>query len=458
VAATGAALRDGARDMAREFAGVATDSRDVRPGQLFVAIGGPTFDGNAFAAAALAAGAGGVLVSDAALARSLPAGAVVLVHPDTRRALVDLGAWHRSRLTCPVVAVTGSAGKTSTKEILATLLARVGPTVRAPKSFNNAIGVPHTLLLADEHTRAVVLEVGTSGPGEIAALARIARPDVAIITLIGHGHLERLVDLDGVCAEKGALGTALTPDDHLVLNADDPYCERLRAMTRASVRTFGVRGRGDFVATDLEATEQGSRFRVRGLPVHVPLVGLHHVQNVLAALAAADALGHRIDELVPALSELQGAPHRMQRMRVGGLVLVDDTYNSNPDSARAAVRALSALPSAGRRVMVLGDMLELGASSAHLHHQLGVEVAAARFELLVCVGELGADIAAGAIAGGMTRASVVHCTSTEEASERLGDLLRTGDTVLFKASRGLALERVVASVSERFGKEGHGRG
>jgi UDP-N-acetylmuramoyl-tripeptide--D-alanyl-D-alanine ligase len=446
--ATGGHVQRGAQS--RELSGVATDSREVRPGQLFIAISGPSFDGNAFARAALDAGAGAVLVSDAAVARELPSDAVVIVHPDTRRALVDLGAWHRSRLECPVFAITGSAGKTSTKNILATLLERAGPTVRAPKSFNNAIGVPYTLLLADEHTRAVVLELGTSSPGEIGALARIARPNVGVITLIGHGHLEQLGDLDGVCKEKGALGAALTPDDHLVLNADDPYCERLRAMTRATVHTFGLASSGasraDFLATDVATDAHGTRFRVRGRSVHVPLVGVHHVQNVLAAFAALGALGLPFFEYAPALSELQGAPHRMHRIEVGGLVLVDDTYNSNLDSARAAVRALSSLPSTMRRVMVLGDMLELGAQAERLHHQLGMDVAAARFELLVCVGELAAAIAAGALHGGMASDRVVHCTDTATAATCLDERLRTGDTVLFKASRGLALERLVEHV------------
>jgi UDP-N-acetylmuramoyl-tripeptide--D-alanyl-D-alanine ligase len=455
--ATGGHVQRGAQS--RELFGVATDSREVRPGQLFVAISGPSFDGNAFARAALDAGAGAVLVSDPAVAATLPSDAVVIVHTDTRRALVDLGAWHRSRLECPVFAITGSVGKTSTKNILATLLERAGPTVRAPKSFNNAIGVPYTLLLADEHTRAVVLEVGTSAPGEIGALARIARPNVGVITLIGHGHLEQLGDLDGVCKEKGALGAALTPDDHLVLNADDPYCERLRAMTRATVHTFSVAGavagaqvptgaaqRADLVATDVATDAHGTRFRVRGRSVHVPLVGVHHVANVVAAFAALDALRLPFFEYAPAQSELQGAPHRMQRIEVGGLVLVDDTYNSNLDSARAAVRALSSLPSAKRRVMVLGDMLELGAQSERLHHQLGMDVAAARFELLVCVGELAAAIAAGALQSGMASDRVVHCTDTAAAAACLDDRLRTGDTVLFKASRGLALERVVEHV------------
>ncbi|QDU84313.1 UDP-N-acetylmuramoyl-tripeptide--D-alanyl-D-alanine ligase MurF [Planctomycetes bacterium Pla163] len=457
LAATGAMPRDaGAHDELR-LVGVTTDTREVRPGQLFVAIEGPNFDGDRYAADAFGRGAGAVLVRREETARELPSDLAVAVAPDTVRALGDLAAWHRSRLTCPVLAITGSVAKTSTKNAAAALLSGVGHIAAAPKSFNNSIGVPHTLLLADDTTRAVVLEVGTSAPGEIAALTRIAKPVVGVITAIGHSHLEGLGGIEGVCEEKGQLGAELGPDDHLVLDSEGDFVDRLRSMTRANVRTFSVEGRGDWNARAVRDEVDHLRFEVTrpdGAPlqVAVPLIGAHNAANIAAALAAVDAMGFRVDELVSGLTELRAAPHRMQRIHIGGVELIDDTYNSNPDSARNAVRVLAGRKTASRRVMVLGDMLELGALAADHHRELGGLVAAARFELLVCVGDLGEIIAEGALAGGMPSDRVVHHATTEEAVAAVPARLRQDDVVLFKASRGLALERVVdaaATVLER---------
>ncbi|MEZ5979867.1 MAG: UDP-N-acetylmuramoyl-tripeptide--D-alanyl-D-alanine ligase [Planctomycetota bacterium] len=456
LAATGASVaRRGVHDDVR-LAGVTTDSRDVLPGQLFVGIHGPNFDGNAYAATAIERGAGAVLLSDLVAASKLPASAPVALTNDTLRALGDLASWHRSRLDCPVLGITGSCGKTTTKDVAAALLAPVGEVVAAAKSYNNAIGVPLTLLRADARTRAVVLEIGTNAPGEIATLTRIARPYVGLVTMIGHSHLEGLDDLEGVASEKGALGEHLGPDDHLVLPAASPYLEHLSSRTRAQVRTFGEGGEGDWSAEDVRTDADGSSFTVRGRRVTTRLVGRHNVLNVTAAIAAVDAMGFDALESAAVLAEFEGAPHRMQRTEVHGITLLDDTYNSNPDSARAAMRVLSDANTSGRRVMVFGDMLELGARSQLLHTQIGVEAAAARVELLVCVGDLARATAAGAMEGGMPSDRVVHVASVDEAVTCVPRLVETGDVVLFKASRGMRLERVVESVGRAHGREAEG--
>jgi len=462
LASTGAATLHPGRDDARELVGVTSDSRVVRSGQLFVSIGGPNFDGDAFAGAALEAGAAAALVRAAETARRLPEHAPVAIAADTVRALGDLASWHRSRLACPVLAITGSVGKTSTKDAAAALLSRAGAVVAAPKSFNNAIGVPHTLLLADDDARSVVLEVGTSAPGEIAALTRIARPSVGIITAIGQSHLAELGGLDGVCEEKGQLGAGLRPDDWLVLDAGGAFVDRLRAMTRARVRTFGLdEPRADWNATQVVEESDGVRFRLevsdgRRFEVRVPLVGRHNAANTAAAIAAVDAMGFDPNELLSGLEELRPAPHRMNLVRTTrGVELIDDTYNSNPDSARNAVRVLASRQGAGRRVAVLGDMLELGAQSAELHRQLGREVANARIELLVCVGELAREIATGAREAGVHASRILTYTDVGEAIAEVPERLRTDDVVLFKASRGLALERAVDAVADRLGRGTH---
>lgn len=463
LASTGAATLHPGRDEDRELVGVTTDSRAIASDQLFVSIAGPNFDGDRFAGSALEAGAGAALVREEATARRLPERAPVAFGVDTLRALGDLASWHRSRLDGPVLAITGSVGKTSTKDIAAALLSAAGTVVAAPKSFNNAIGVPHTLLLAGDDARAVVLEVGTSAPGEIAALTRIARPNVGIITAIGRSHLEELGGIEGVCEEKGQLGAGLGPEDTLVIDAGGAFADRLRSMTRARVRTFGLdEPRAEWNATDVVEDEAGVRFVLRvhdgrRFDVRVPLVGRHSAANTAAALAAVDAMGFDPNELLSGLEELRPAPHRMNVIRTatGGVELIDDTYNSNPDSARNAVRVLATRKGGGRRVAVLGDMLELGAQSAELHRELGRAVADARIELLVCVGELAREIATGAHEAGVHASCIVQYTDVGEAIAGVPDRLRTDDTVLFKASRGLALERVVDAVADRLGRGTH---
>lgn len=453
LASTGAMAVHPGRDEARELVGVSSDSRSVRRGQLYVSIAGANFDGDRFAREAFDSGAGALLLRDAKTADTLPEDAPVAVSDDTVRALGDLASWHRSRLDRPVLAITGSVGKTSTKDIAAALLAQAGPIAAAPKSFNNAIGVPHTLLLADASTVAIVLEIGTSAPGEIAALTRIARPNVGVITSIGHSHLERLGGVDGVAREKAQLGANLGPEDWLVIDAACEHSQLVRGMTRARVRTFGVeREDADWNATDIEEDAGGVHFALavqdgRRFDVRVPLVGRHNAHNAAAAIAAVDALGFEPRELLGGLAELRAAPHRMSLVRTNrGVDLIDDTYNSNPDSARNAVRVLASRTRSERRVAVLGDMLELGARSSELHRQLGSEVADARIELLVCVGELGREIAAGARERGFDPDRIVTYADVGEAVTAVPALLRTDDIVLFKASRGLALERVVDAV------------
>jgi UDP-N-acetylmuramoyl-tripeptide--D-alanyl-D-alanine ligase len=453
---TGAELLRG--EVGRPLAGVSTDTRSIEGGALFVALQGPSFDGNRFAAEAVRRGAGALLLRGtagelASLSAQLPGDVAVLVHPDPRRALSDLALWHRSRLSIPVIGITGSCGKTTTKNVLVQLLAQRLAVVGSPNSFNNDIGVPHTLFLADETTEALVVELGTNRPGEIAALCRTARPTAGILTNVGASHLEGLGSVDGVAREKSDLPSSLPREGFCVLSADCAWTPRMRSSTSARVLTVGIDGAADLVASDVWFHSGGTTFRLEGfgqrrVEITTPLLGRHNVQNVLAALAACVGLGLDLESVLPAVGRLEGGRRRMERIDLGDLVLMDDSYNANPESAEASVRVLAGLHGHKRRVLVLGDMLELGPSAAEHHHRMGMLAAAAGIDLLVLVGELVRATAAGALEGGLAVGSIVHAGSAEEAADRMPGLLAPGDVVLVKGSRRIGLEKVVARITE----------
>jgi UDP-N-acetylmuramoyl-tripeptide--D-alanyl-D-alanine ligase len=439
---------------------VSTDSRSCTAGSLFVAIRGETFDGNAFAADALRAGAGGVLVEPRAAA--LPAvlecakgsGRAVLEHPEPESALLQLAKCYRERFQIPVVAVAGAAGKTTTKEITAHLLKSLGPVAASEKSFNNSIGVPHTLFKIDKSTRTAVVEIGTNARGEVAALAAVVSPTLGVITIIAEEHLEGLGDLDGVCAEEGALLDALPADGVAFLNADDVYFPKLMSRARCRVATFGVENAADFAARDLAFHRAGTSFQLNGRPATIPLLGTHNVYNSLAAVAIATTLGVPMEESLRALSELKPPDRRLERKRFGGIEVIDDCYNANPGSVRAAVRALEGLRHGRRRIFVLGKMHELGARSAELHREMGRVVGAARFDLFVTVGAEGGDLARGAVDAGMSPARIVQFPTVADAAEHLPPVARDGDILVVKGSRAEALERVVESLQRAFASRG----
>ncbi len=446
VDSTGARLARG--DSLREIRGVSTDTRSLAADDFFFALSGPNFDGNRFAVQAVERGAAGLMLKDddgasPSIVGELPRDMPVLLHRCPRTALSELALWHRRRLAAPVIGITGSCGKTSTKNILIALLTTRARVVGSPNSFNNDIGVPHTLFLANEGTQALVVEMGTNHPGEIAGLCRTSRPTAGIITNIGAAHLEGLRSVAGIAEEKGALAKSLPPDGFCVLNADCRWTPTLREMTPARVITFSVDGEGDLNATDVWFHPGGTTFRLEGREVTSPLLGLHNVQNLLAALAACRGLGQSLDDVLPAVSRLAPTRRRMERLQAGPWTIIDDSYNANPESARASVRVLAGLHGHKRRVLVLGDMLELGGLAAEMHYAIGREAAAAGLDLIVLVGELTRATAAGALAGGLPLEQVVHVESTEEAIGRVPDLLCEGDVVLVKGSRRTGLDRLV---------------
>jgi UDP-N-acetylmuramoyl-tripeptide--D-alanyl-D-alanine ligase len=429
--------------------GVSTDTRALREGSLFVALQGPRFDAHEFLRQAQKQGARAALVS-----KPLPpdevAPLVQIRVADTRVALRELAGHHARRHRARRIAVTGSNGKTTTKDLLASALRIDGATVASPRSYNNEIGVPLTLLQIEESTRFAAIEIGSNGPGQVAELAALAAPEVGIITNCSAAHLEHLHDLEGVVEEKGALIESLPQDGVAVLNVDDPNFDKLRERAPCPVVTFGVRQRADFRAIDIRFDLRRMTYRMERDRVFLPLGGCHNVYNSLAAMAAASVLGVERARVIRGLRELEGPPMRLSPIRTPRWFLLDDTYNANPGSVEAAFRTLAAVNVPGRRIAVLGDMLELGDQAGALHQRCGSLVSLTDLALLIAVGEHAQDVREGALAKGFSADRIRTFSSADEAARELPQLLQEKDTVLVKGSRAMEMEQVVEAL-ERAG-------
>jgi len=428
-----------------ELTGVAVDSRRVQPGNLFVAIRGARVDGHDFAAQAAAAGARAVLAERRpdGLSAAFP---VVLVR-DVVEALRRFASSVKRRMGFRLAAITGSAGKTTTKDFTAAILARRFAAEKTPGNQNSQIGFPMSILNLPRNPEWMVGEMGLSEPGDLSKLSRAFEPDVAAILLIAPAHLQFFPSMDALAEAKAEILDGLKPGGAFVANADDPRVAALAARFRGRTVSFGRRAPAQVAARDIESGPQGSRFRLVApegeVPVDLPVAGLHQVDNFLAASAIATVIGVSPADCAEAARSLRPAAHRGELERhPSGAVLFDDAYNANPSSMRAALETLSTL-SASRRVAVLGDMLELGADEDRWHREAGA-AAVGRADLLVCVGTRARSLAAGAIEAGFPEADVRCVDSAEEAAEALAGTLREGDVVLFKASRGIGLERALA--------------
>ena len=440
-----AELRAPAGAAGTRLSGASIDSRTLESGQLFVPLKGAHVDGHEFLAAAFARGAAAALCArerHAALAGREPG--PLLVVDDVTRALQDLARGWRARWSGQLVAVTGSAGKTTTKDLIALALATRGPTLKTRGNLNNHWGVPLTLLsLAPSHWAAVI-EMGTNHAGEIAVLAAIAEPTAAVITNAGSAHLEHFGTLAAIAREKAALGHAVPAAGIVVAGADSPALLQALAGARARLVTFGLAPGADVrPAAVRDLGERGSRIKVEGFPeFELKLVGRHQVLNALAALAVARELGCDPSAVARALEGAAPGAGRMEVRERRGATLLVDSYNANPESTRAALETLAAWPGATRRIAVLGDMLELGPESPALHRRAA---AAARGAELWTVGEFAADYAAGARDVGLEARAFADKRALATA---LGRELAPGVVVLFKASRGAALEQVLALLDE----------
>jgi UDP-N-acetylmuramoyl-tripeptide--D-alanyl-D-alanine ligase len=448
-----------AGDLAVPVTGVSIDSRTLAVGDAFVAIRGHHLDGHAFLVDAAGRGAACLVVHT--LSDDVPGHVPLILVEDTTVALGRLAAWHRAKFSIPVVAVTGSNGKTTTKEMIAALLATRWRTHRPQASFNNQWGLPLTILrLAPEH-QALVVEIGANQPGEIAALAAIAQPTVAVVTMVAPVHTEFFGSIDGVREEKAALVRAVPADGHVVLNADDPRVASMARDTAATVLTYGGSAAADVRAIgDVVEDPDGLRFvlQARGdqAPVRLAFPGRHNVANALAAAAVGVALGVRLDEIARGLGNARPVAGRCVWRRAGDVLILDDTYNANPVSVRAALDTLGAPRGAGRLIVVLGDMLELGATTDEAHREIGREIAGRGVTEFVGVGRYAALAVAEARDAGLENA--LHTASFDDTVAHLLKRLGAGDVVLVKGSRGMRMERVVDALVARLARVSSGSG
>ena len=450
----GAPLGGPALDPGQELGPVCTDSRQLRPGSLFVPLVGERFDGHGFLAEAARLGAQAALVQRDR-AQLVPAGLACWLVDDTLAAYQELGLLWRRQLAAPVIAVTGSAGKTTTRELIRAVLATAGPVWASQGNENNDIGVPLTLLQASGEHRAVVVEMGMRGLGEIERLSRCCEPDLVVITNVGTAHIGRLGSREAIAQAKCEITAALKPDGLVVIPAGDPLLERsLAAVWSGRVLRVALAGEGFEAQADWVGQLDGARqtLTVGETVIPLPLAGTHNARNLLLALAAAASLGLPLDPQQALELALPGG--RSRRLRLGAIELLDETYNASPEATLAALALLmgpgpeSQTP-AGRRFAVLGTMLELGEQSLELHRQVAERALALGLDGLVIVdgGPEGQVMAAAA--RGLPQLALV--SSPEDAAQALVPWLEPGDQVLLKASRGVALERAIPLLEQALG-------
>jgi UDP-N-acetylmuramoyl-tripeptide--D-alanyl-D-alanine ligase len=434
--------------------GVSTDSRTIGAGQLFIPLVGHRFDGHGYISQVAAKGVTLFLAHSPWAARSpLPAGSTAVVVTDTLRALGDLAAAHRADYSPTLVGVTGSNGKTTTKEILASILALTGPGVKTLGNLNNLIGLPQTLFqLLPEH-RWAVLEMGMSEPGEIDRLAQIASPRVGIVTNAFPAHLESMGSVENVARAKGELFLRLPAGGTAICNADDPLIANLPIPPGVTRRFFGLRG-GDVTASDLtlhglDGMDFILHLAAGKIPVRFHGSGRHNLLNALAAAAAAEAIGAAPETIRAGLEQFRPGDRRFAPERLGPLTLINDSYNANPASMEAALTTLAEVKGEGRLFAALGDMLELGPNAPELHRQVGALAGKVAWRLYL-VGEMAPHLADGARRGGMNPAAISMGMSHEEIAADILRLAGPGDLVLVKGSRGMAMERVATLLRDEY--------
>ena len=432
------------------FTACAIDSRSLTGGELFVPLAGTRTDGHAFLAAALEAGAAGSLARRGwtAPAAVKATGKPIVEVDDPLVALQTLGAHCRERADLPVVAVTGSNGKTTTKEMIAAILATGRRVHRNVGNLNNHIGVPLTLTWLRPEHEALVVELGMSAPGEIAALAALARPGVGVLTNAGPAHLEQLGSLEAVARAKSELAEALPPSGLLVLNADDPLLWPMNRHRPVRKRSYGL----DNPEADLrparvvQTKAGGTSFSLPGGPdVVLALLGRHNVRNALAALLVGDEFGVPRAAAADALAAMEPPKHRLELLQAGGISVLDDAYNANPSSMGEALALLGAIETRGARRAVLGDMLELGPTAEALHEEVGRRVPPDAW--LYATGSFAAALGRGALAAGVPAARVRRFEDVSAMAAAVAAEAKAGDLVLVKASRGMRLERVVEALT-----------
>jgi UDP-N-acetylmuramoyl-tripeptide--D-alanyl-D-alanine ligase len=433
-----------------EITGLSIDSRTIKSGELFIALKGDRFDGHDFVPDVVRRGAWGALVERAALENgfaSLGGLKNVLPVENTLSALQEMSQRHRRKFPIPIVGITGSNGKTTTKEMLAGILKQRGPVLKNEGNLNNHIGVPLTLMKLNKSHRSAAVEMGMSAPGEIDLLARLVQPTVGVITNIGPAHLEFFGTVDKVAEAKGELLGNLASDAAAVLNADDPFFGALGNKFSGRVLTFGIRNRADVSASKIRQDADRADFTLAAgdgsADIRLRAPGTHNIYNALAAAAAALAVGMPLEAVREGLNDFAPVAMRSEIKEVRGRTVLADYYNANPASMEAALATLASLAAGRKSFAVLGDMLELGDAGTEAHRAVGATAARAGVHSVITVGVLAKHIGEGAIEAGMPKERVLEAPTHAEAAELLKKLSRPGDVVLIKGSRGMKMEKIL---------------
>jgi UDP-N-acetylmuramoyl-tripeptide--D-alanyl-D-alanine ligase len=431
---------------------ISIDSRTVQPKDLFVAIKGKNLDGHKFVSEAIAKGAIGAIISDAKIKAK---NSIMIKVKDTTEALGKIARHYREKFKPLVIAVTGSNGKTTTKEMISSILSRRMKVVKAQGSFNNDIGVPLTIFELDSQTQVLILEMEMNILGGITNLAQIAKPQIGVITNIGDTHLEFLGSREKVMKEKaelieslGAAGISiLNTDDELVMDIGNSFPQIRRLF-------FGINNPADVFATNIiDLVTEGSNFLLNGkYRIRVPVPGRHNIYNALAAIATSMAAGLDFAVIIPGIENFRPASMRLEIIRIKDLIIVNDTYNANPQSMAAALETFSKITSEGRCIAVFGDMLELGKSSQSLHYNLGMD-AARTVDVIFAIGKFSRAVIEGAIAAGINPDNVSVYDNNQMAITKLIDFIKPKDKILIKGSRAMHLEEVVLGIKAYYEKK-----
>jgi len=434
---------------------ISIDSRQINGGELFFALKGENFDGHDFVDEALNKGAAGAVVQkDKALSHS-GKGFMIKVNSPLS-ALQRLSNYYRKKCGYRVVAVTGSTGKTTTKDMLGSILNRSFSARKTEGNYNNEIGLPLTLMSFDETTEVAVIEMGMRGLGEIAQLAEIAEPELGIVLNVGEVHIETLGSRENIARAKSELISFLPQTGTAVLNADDPFVSKMHRLTEAEVVFFGIEKKADIEASEVSVSDlEGTIFELNTpsgkINIKLPIPGRHFVYNALAAAAAAVKVGADLNSIKEGLENFESSSLRMKIKNVAGITLINDTYNANPVSVCAALDTLAAVNTTGRRIVVLGDMLELGFKSDDAHRKIGNYLLKKGIDALFTIGNNARLISDEALKKGMCREHIYHAGEKERAVEKIIEFVKPHDILLFKASRGIKLEDVVDIIIKEIG-------
>ena len=425
---------------------VSTDSRAIKKGDLFVAIKGDNFDGHNFVNKAISQGASAVVVSHIPKGSKRSKTPIIKVK-DTLLALGDIAGYYRKRLAIPVIAVGGSNGKTTTKDMIAHILSKKYVVAKSYKSFNNFIGLPLTILSADARTEYLVAEVGTNQPGEIAYLSEILKPDIAVITNISATHLDGLKTPAGVFREESSLFKSLQNSATAVFDSTNKGLKRLSKYAEYKSVTFSINGQSDIRAERIKVSPAGIRFTVHRGGGHydcfIPVLGSWNIKNALAAFAAVQHLGVKPKEICEALKDFKLPAMRMDKRLRGGVTFINDAYNANPVSVGLVIGDLSGMKTPGRKVLVFGEMRELGRYSRRFHEEAADNIAKSRIDMLVAIGPETRCTVNKLLRLKPKDKTVLYYETVDKALPTLNKILKPGDTVLLKGSRANALEKII---------------